>query len=130
MGQRQPQRSRQKLPDRSWECEESKAGPLAAVVNQYDYTEAVYPHQVQSSRHQEHMLQMSAVDCPAEAQTTCTRNMPLDHMPGAHGSTVGDLAVDVDREAAAVASIEPVGPAGSEEAASIVHVVVMCYLEA
>jgi hypothetical protein len=56
--------------------------------------------------------------------------MPLDHTLAARGSTVGDLAVDVDREVVAVASIEPVGPAGWEEAASIVHVVVMCYLEA
>ena len=76
------------------------------------------------------MSQMSAVDCPAVAQTTCTRNMPLDHMPGARGLTVGDLVVDVDREAAAVASIELVGPADLEEVASIVHVVEMCYLEA
>jgi hypothetical protein len=56
--------------------------------------------------------------------------MPLDHTLGARGSTVGDSEVDVDMVAVAVASTEPVGTAGSEEAASIVHVVEMCYLEA
>jgi len=54
----------------------------------------------------------------------------LDRTLGARGWTVGELAVDVDREAVAVASIEPAGLAGSEEAASIGHVVEMCYLEA
>ena len=38
--------------------------------------------------------------------------------------------VGVDIEAVAVASTEAVGPAGSEEAASIVHVVALRYLEA
>jgi hypothetical protein len=56
--------------------------------------------------------------------------MPLDHRPGAPGSTVGDSEVDADMVAVAVASTEPVEPAGSEEAASSVHVVEMCYLEA
>ena len=54
----------------------------------------------------------------------------MDHMLEARDSTVGGSAVGVDMEAVAVASTEPVGPAGSEEAASIVHVVEMCYLEA
>jgi hypothetical protein len=99
-------------------------------VNQYDYIVAVCRHQVQSSRHQGHRLQMSAVGCPAVAQRTCTRSMPLDHRPGAPGSTVGDSEVDADMVAVAVASTEPVEPAGSEEAASSVHVVEMCYLEA
>jgi hypothetical protein len=101
-------------------------------VNQYDYIVVVCRHQVQSFRHRERRLQMSAVDCPAVAQKTCTQSMPLDHTPGARGSIVDDLEVDVDvgMVAVAVASTEPVGPAGSEGAASIVHVVEMCYLEA
>jgi len=73
---------------------------------------------------------MSAVDYPAVAQTTCIRSMPLDHKLAARGSIAGDLAVDVDMEAAVAANIEPVGPADSEEAASIVHVAETCYPEA
>jgi len=56
--------------------------------------------------------------------------MPLDHTLEARDLTVGDSAVDVGREVVAVASIEPAGPAGSEEVASIVHAVELRYLEA
>lgn len=58
--------------------------------------------------------------CLAKAQTTCTQSRPLDHMLVVRDSTFGGSAVVGGTAAAASASTELV--AGSEEAATTLHV--------